>query len=146
MKDHVLIHDDMVIFNPAFGPVMVAVQPGKLTASGPATLDGKKVCVEGDEKSVNVAADFYINPPYAIPTGKGTLTISALAGDQTAQKTKSGGKKVLMVGAGTFTAKFTVSASSLAPPKVPAPPEPDPPGEYSGTGTFMTTNTKLRGT
>lgn len=146
MTDYVLIHDDMVIFNPAFGPVMVAVQPGKLTASGPAALGGKKVCVEGDEKSVNVAADFYINPPYAIPTGKGTLTISELATDQTAQKTQSGGKKVLLVGGGTFTAKFTVDAPSLEPPKIPAPPQPDPPSEYSGTGTFMTTNTKMRGT
>lgn len=146
MTDYVLIEGDMVIFLPTFGAVIVMVQPGTLTGSGPATLGDKKLCVEGDEGKVKVANCPYTRPPYVIPCGTGTLSISALAGDQTAQKTQSGPKKVLLKGGGTFTAKFTVDPPSMAPPKGPAPPEPDKPEEYTGSGMFMTTNTRLRGT
>jgi hypothetical protein len=40
---------------PAFTPATVIVQPGKLEGSGPATVGGNKICVDGDESKVSVA-------------------------------------------------------------------------------------------
>jgi hypothetical protein len=142
MSDHVLIDGDKANFMPSFGEAPVVVQPGTLTASGPATLNGKKVCVAGDEASVSVNACMYTTPSYPIP-GTGTLQIKKLAGDQTARKTRSGGTPVLLVGS-SFEATFTVNSPAMKP-KPPAPPDPDPKQQYTGTGTFTTTNTKFTG-
>jgi len=147
MADFVLLDGDTVMFLPAFGAATVVVQPGKLAGSGPATAGGKKVCVDGDEKNVQVAGCQYIAGPYSIP-GTGTLSISALAGDQKAQKTKTGGKAVLLKG-GNFTAKFKPDpglAAAKQPPPGPGSPIPDATPEYSGQGTFVTTNTKFSAT
>ena len=140
MADYLLIDGDDALFLPAFGAAVVTVRPGKLTASGPATKGGKKVCVAGDEKSVKVAGCMYITPSHSIP-GTGTLEILALGGDQTAKKTKSGGKPVMLVGK-KFTAKFTVQAQAKQPPPANTP---DPTPMYTGNGRFMTTNVKFRG-
>jgi hypothetical protein len=142
MSDYVLIDGDMALFTPAFGAATVVVQPGTLKASGPATLNGKKVCIAGDEKSVSVAGCSYITPSHPIP-GTGTLEIASLAGDQTATKTKSGSTKVMLVGS-TFTAAFAVQNPAKQP--TPGGPVPDPMPRYSGTGNFVTTNIKLKGT
>ena len=90
------------MFLPAFSPAIVVVRPGSLEGSGPATIGGKKICVDGDESKVAVRGCTYMTPQYSIP-GTGTLKISALAGNQKATKTKSGGKAVLLKG-GSFTA------------------------------------------
>ena len=142
MADYLLLDGDKAIFTPSFGAATVVVQPGTLTASGPATVNGKKVCVAGDEKSVSVAGCSYMTPSHPIP-GTGTLEIASLAGDQTAQKTKSGSTLVLLVGS-SFTAKFSVQ-SPAQQPAPPGPPVPDSTPQYSGTGTFTTTNTKFKG-
>jgi Contractile injection system spike tip protein len=143
MADYVLLDGDQALFLPTFGASIVAVQPGVLTASGPATVGNKKLCIEGDEASVSVPGCAYMTPQYLIP-GVGTLEIDALAGDQTATKTSTGGTAVLLVG-GAFTAKLTVSSPAMQPPPGPGPPIPDSTTEYSGRGQFVTTNTKLRG-
>ncbi len=85
----------------------------------------------------------YITSQYSIP-GTGTLKIAALAGNQRARKTKTGGKAVLLKG-GSFTAKFEVQAPAKQPPPGPGAPIPDATPEYSGSGTFITTNTKFEG-
>jgi hypothetical protein len=147
MSDFVLIDGDTVMFMPSFGVAVVAVQPGKLAASGPATLGGKKLCVDGDEKNVQVAGCQYTAGPYSIP-GTGTLSISALAGDQKAQHTQTGGKPLLLKG-GNFTAKFKPDpgpAAAKQPPPGPGSPIPDATPEYSGQGSFVTTNAKLKAT
>ena len=144
MADFVLIDGDQVMFMPAFGPAIVVVQPGKLTGSGQSTLQGKKVCVEGDEKQVSVPGCTYMTPIYAIP-GTGTLKIQALAPNQIAQKTYSNGKSLLLKG-GTFTAVFEVQSPAQQPPPGPGSPIPDATPQYSGNGMFMTTNMKWRGT
>jgi Contractile injection system spike tip protein len=139
--DYVLIDADTATFLPSFGAAVVVVQPGSLSASGPATLGGKRLCIVGDEQSVSVPGCMYMTPAYPIP-GTGTLEISALAGDQQASKTSSGNAKLMLVG-GQFTAKFTVQQ----PAQQPTPggsPIPDATPEYSGHGSFMTTNTKFR--
>lgn len=143
----VLIDGDTANFDPSFlaGPLTatVTVQPGKLTASGPATLNKKKLCVVGDEKSVRVENCQYFTNMHP-QAGAGTLEIAALAADQQATKTSTGNTKLMLVGS-KFTAKFTVTQ----PAKLPQPPNPpllDGPGTvYMGTGSFQTTNSKLRG-
>lgn len=144
MPDFVLIEGDKAVFMPAFGAAMVVVQPGDLKATGPATLKGKKICVEGDEKKVSVPGCSYMAPPYVIP-GTGTLKIAALAGNQKARNTKTGGKVVLLKG-GNFTAKFEVQNPAKQPPPGPGPPIPDATPQYSGNGMFITTNVKFRAT
>lgn len=141
MSDYLLLDGDLAIFTPTFGAATVVVQPGPLTASGPATVGGKAVCVAGDEGSVSVAGCSYVTPAHSIP-GTGTLEIAALAGDQTATKTRSGDAKVLLVGS-SFTARFSVQTPAQQP--TPAGPVPDPAPSYSGSGSFSTTNTKFRG-
>ena len=73
--------------------------------------------------------------------GTGTLEISSLAGDQTAQKTSTGSTKVMLVGS-TFTAAFSVQNPAKQPPPSSTP---DSTLQYSGTGTFDTKNNKVRG-
>jgi hypothetical protein len=143
MADFILIHGDKAMFLPNFGPAIVVVQPGDLKASGPATLNGKKVCVDGDETKVSVPGCTYMTPQYSIP-GTGTLKIASLAGNQKAQKTKSGGKLVLLKG-GNFTAKFEVQSPAQQPSPSGAP-IPDATPQYSGSGMFVTTNMKFTGT
>jgi hypothetical protein len=142
MADFIVVDGDQAQFSPSFGAATVVVQPGTLTASGPATLNGSKVCIDGDEASVSVAGCSYITGSHPIP-GTGTLEIESLAGDQVATKTKSGSTYVMLVGS-TFTAKFTVQSPAQQPTS--AGPVPDATPQYSGTGNFITTNTKFKGT
>lgn len=145
MSKFILLDDDKANFNPTFGLATVIVRPGDLKASGKSTLNGKKVCIDGDEKNVSVPSCVYTTPIHSIP-GTGTLKIAVLGGDQKAKKTNSGGKPVLLKGS-TFTAKFEVQNPAKKPPSAPGePPTPDPTPQYSGTGTFITTNTKWQGT
>jgi hypothetical protein len=142
MSDYVLVDGDKAIFLPAFGAATVVVQPGSLKASGPAQDGGKKLCVVGDEASVSVRGCMYITSSFPIP-GTGTLEIAALASDQQATKTETGHTKVLLVGS-KFTARFVVqSPAQLA---TPGGPQLDPLPQYSGSGNFVTTNTKLKAT
>jgi len=73
-----------------------------------------------------------------------TLKITALAGNQKAQKTHTGGKAVLLKG-GNFTATCEVQRPAKRPPPGPGPPMPDATPQYSGQGMFVTTNTTFRG-
>jgi Contractile injection system spike tip protein len=141
MNKLILIEGDKALFMPAFGPAMVVVQPGTMQASGPATIGGKKICVEGDESKLQVPGCMYTTAQHSIP-GTGTLKIAALAGDQKAKKTKTGGKAVLLKGS-QFTAKFEVQSPAQQPPPGPGSPVPDATPQYSGQGLFMPGNTKF---
>ena len=143
MTDFILIEGDQAIFMPNFGAAIVVVQPGDLQGSGPATLNGKKICVEGDEQNVSVPGCTYMTPQYSIP-GTGTLKIDSLASDQKAERTNTGGKAVLLKG-GNFNAKFEVQSPAQQPPPGPGSPIPDASPQYSGNGMFVTTNTKFQG-
>lgn len=142
MADFILITGDTVMFNPTFGQAIVVVQPGTLNGTSTEKVGGMAVCVEGDEANVVVPGCMYVAPPYVVP-GVGTLSIDSLSGDQTAKKTKSGGTVVLLKG-GVFDAKFEVMAP--AQQIVAGAPVPDATPEYKGTGSFVTTNTNVRGT
>ena len=142
MSDYLLIDGDQAMFTPSFGAATVIVQPGRLMASGPATVNGRKVCIAGDEGSVSVAGCSYLTASHPIP-GTVTLQIASLAGDQMAGKTRSGTTAVLLVGS-SFTAAFVVQS----PAQQPTPggsPVPDPTPRYTGTGTFVTANTRFKG-
>ena len=143
MSDFILMEGDKANFLPTFGAAIVVVQPGDLKGSGPATINGKKICVDGDEKNVSVPGCTYMTPQYSIP-GTGTLKIDALAGDQLAKKTNTGGKAVMLKGK-QFTAKFEVQSPAKQPPPGPGSPIPDSSPSYSGNGMFITTNTKVKG-
>lgn len=144
MTDFILIEGDKAVFLPTFGAAIVTVQPGELKGSGPATLNGKKICVVGDEKQVAVYGCSYMTPQYSIP-GTGTLKIAALTANQRATKTRTGGKAVLLKG-GSFTARFEVQSPARQPPPGPGAPIPDATPAYTGSGTFVTTNTIFEGT
>lgn len=141
MSDFILIDGDPVIFFPTFGVAIVVVQPGAMRGSGPGTINGIKICVEGDEQNVSVPNCVYMTPQYSIP-GMGTLKISSLAADQKAGKTRSGSKTVLLKG-NTFTARFEVQSPAQQPAA--AAPIPDPVPLYMGSGSFVSTNEKIRG-
>ena len=143
MTDFVLIEGDKANFLPNFGPAVVAVRPGNLQGSGPSTLNGKKLCVDGDEKKVSVPGCIYVTPQYSIP-GTGTLKIASLAANQKAKKTQTGGKPVLLKGS-AFNAEFEVQSPAQQPPPGPGAPIPDSTPKYTGQGMFMTANTKFQG-
>jgi Contractile injection system spike tip protein len=142
MADFILMTGDKAMFNPNFGQAIVVVRPGDLLGSGQAKISGKLVCIDGDEKKVIVVGCTYMTPQYSIP-GVGMLSIQSLAGNQKAKKTKSGGKPVLLKGA-SFQAKFQVMVPAQQP-SAPSP-IPDVTPQYAGTGSFMTTNLKVKGT
>ncbi|MFN6517017.1 MAG: hypothetical protein RMY29_021245 [Nostoc sp. CreGUA01] len=142
MADFILITGDKAMFNPNFGQAIVTVRPGDLIGTGKDKINGKVICVDGDEKKVTVPGCSYITPQCSIP-GVGMLFIESLASNQKAQKTKSKSKPVLLKG-GEFKAKFTV----LVPAQQPSAPNPIPDStlQYSGTGTFISMNIKVKGT
>ncbi|MBL9007647.1 MAG: hypothetical protein JNJ46_25545 [Myxococcales bacterium] len=143
MSDFILVDGDKVLFLLMFGQAMVWGPSGKLKGSGPGTLNGKKICVVGDEESVEVANCGYLTSQYCIP-GKGTVKIDSLASNQKARKTRTGQKAVLLKG-NLFSAVFSVQTPAKQPPPGPGSPIPDPTTEYFGQGMFSTTNRKFTG-
>ncbi|MGV0107098.1 Contractile injection system spike tip protein [Nostoc sp. DSM 114160] len=142
MADFILITGDRAMFNKTFGQAIVTVRPGDLIGTGKDKINQKLVCVDGDEKKVIVPGCPYMTSQYTIP-GVGILSIESLAGNQKAKKTKSGGKPVLLKGA-SFKAKFQVTVPAQKP-SAPSP-IPDATPQYSGTGTFISLNSKVKGT
>lgn len=142
MPDYILTTGDTVMFKPSFGAATVVVAPGTLSGTGRGLVGGKPLCVKGDEAMVIVPGCMYQTPQYSMP-GIGILSIASLAGDQVAQKTKSGGKPVLLKGS-DFTAKFQVMSPAMQPTA--GGPVPDATPQYSGNGSFITTNVGVKGT
>jgi hypothetical protein len=134
-----LLTGDLAVFPTAFG---AAVVPAPLTApmvgSGTLTVDGKPVCVAGDEAKVVVACT-YTAGAFSVP-GAGMLTIAALASDQPSQVVTTPGKAVLLARS-KFTAQLQVTTPAQAPPgTVPAT---DVMVLYTGEGEFQSSNTRV---
>ena len=68
MPDFILLEGDKANFLPNFGAAVVVVRPGDLKGSGPATLTGKKICVDGDEKKV-VSTRLHLHNPPVLDSG-----------------------------------------------------------------------------
>lgn len=133
MSDYLLTDGDKVLFDPAFAN-RTLLQPaqGVIRGSGHATINGKRVCVQGDESGVQVQ-----NVSYAIPgftPGKGILTIQSLQSNQLARPTSSAGKKVLLKGA-RFIARLTPTQPAMST-GTPSIPEPNL-APTTGTGQFV---------
>ncbi len=139
--DIIIMDSDEVQFLPTFSGAVVSVKPGTLKASGKTTINGKKVCIDGDEKKVEVTNCSYIIPPFTVP-GSGTIKINNLTSDQLTQKAKSGNKSLLLKGK-LCIALFEVKSPAKLPPPVNTP---DPVPMYIGQGKLMPKNTKIKAT
>ena len=142
MADFILMNGDLALFQPQFGAATVVVRPGNLMGSGKSTIQGNKICIEGDEKKLIVAGCTYISGPHIIP-GTGNIKIQALAPNQKAKKTKVTNKKALLKGM-LFDAVFEVVAPAQQPSATGTVPDAVP--KYFGKGQFNTKNTKRKGT
>ena len=133
----ILVDGDAVIFDPKFGAATITVPaaPVPLPGSSSLTLDGKKICIQGDEKKVVVPGCTYFTSQYSIP-GAGKLEIAALHQNQCSRHLKDRGKAVLLKGV-QFTAKFTVTAPASKPPSGTSPPKKDTTTSYTGKGRFV---------
>ena len=138
--DFVIITGDKAIFDPSFPPAIVTAPPGTITGSSREKVNAPIVCVDGDEATVVVPGAVYFTPSFPVP-GVGTLTIESLGADQKAKKGKSGGRVVILKGT-KFRARFEVNAPATIIQV--SGPVPDPTTVYSGTGSFLTTNTLVK--
>ncbi|MGF2254992.1 hypothetical protein ACE5I6_16045 [Yersinia ruckeri] len=133
MSDAIVIDGDLLQFDVQFGHRTVTVSvPGKMSGAGHAQVNGKKVCILGDEKKVKVSAS-YITANHII-LGDGEITISALDRSQQALQCTSGA--TLIIKGKKFTATFTPGKVATAPGSPPPPPDVLTPS--SGTGSFIT--------
>lgn len=142
MADFIIIDGDTAQFLPMFGQAIVIPQPGTISGSGPMTLNGKKVCIEGDESSVAVRGCMYMTPDFPIP-GVGTLKIDSLSNDQKAQHSNNGDTPLILKGS-QFNAVFEVQSPAIKPGIVPTPDA--TPSYGNGQGFFVTTNFKFKAT
>lgn len=131
MSNLVVIDGDGLTFNPQFGLITITPPPQpQIRGSGEASIEGKKVCIVGDEEQVSFTVD-YIKPPFVATPGKGTLTIKQLASDQQAAFATAPAP-IIVVGS-QFTTQFQ-----------PTTPAQDPQGKpdtdlkaVTGVGTFI---------
>lgn len=135
MSNRVVIDGDALTFNPQLGAITITPPPQpQIRGSGEASIEGKKICIVGDEKQVSFTVD-YIKPPFVASPGKGTLTIKALASDQQAAFATAPAK-IIVVGS-QFTTQFQPTKPAQDPQG-----KPDPNmGPAQGTGTFINSQT-----
>ncbi|WP_130734448.1 hypothetical protein [Flavobacterium sp. J27] len=139
--DQIIKNGDHVVFSSS-GPIML-LPPLPITvikATGETTINGKKVCVEGDEKKVEISCSYTVSP-YIMP-GSGKLKIQSLSPEQLTKKAKSGAKSLILKGK-LFTAIFEVETPAKQPPPTNAP---DPLPLYMVKGEFITNSTKIKAT
>lgn len=130
MSNLVVIDGDGLTFNPQLGAITITPPPRpQIRGSGEASIEGKKVCIVGDEERVSFTVD-YTRPPFVASPGKGTLTIKALASDQQAASATAPAPMILV--GSQFTTQFQ-----------PTTPAQDPQGKpdtdlkaVTGVGTF----------
>ncbi|MDE9453171.1 hypothetical protein [Xenorhabdus bovienii] len=133
MSEAIVIDGDMLQFDPNFEHRQVKIlNPGKISGTGHAQVNGKKVCILGDEKQVRVPATYFTATHTT--QGKGTITISALDTSQQALQCTSGA--VLIIKGQKFTAVFTPEL--LAINNTITPPEQDVMVKSLGKGSFIT--------
>ncbi|OKB66603.1 hypothetical protein BHU62_12100 [Serratia marcescens] len=113
MSNRVVIDGDALKFIPKFGAITITPPPQpRISGSGEAGIEGKKICIVGDEKQVSFTVD-YIKPPFVASPGKGTLTIKQLASDQQAEFATAPAP-MIVVGS-QFTTQFQPTAPAQDP-------------------------------
>ncbi len=131
MSDIVIIDQDSLLFMPMFGNrVVIATGPAQIRGSGLSNINGRKVCIAGDEKQVRINA-VYTTPTHTIP-GTGIITIASLAANQRAQH--AGSHAALILKGQQFTAQFEPSKPAQMPPPANTP---DVAAPSSGQGMFI---------
>lgn len=135
MMDPIVVDGDKLMFLPQFGHrTVTVVAPPEIHGTGTVTVDGKHVCILGDEKNVRLAAT-YVTAAHPTP-GQGDVTIAALAADQRADDCLNG--QPLIIKGSKFTAEFTptVPAQNPGPPVVQ-----DATAPSQGQGSFAVSQT-----
>lgn len=139
--DVVIIDGDKISFSfttpPSGPPTIPAVSsPVSLTGTGFTTVNDKAVCLDGDELPTSLQVPLvYSTSTYSVP-GQGTLTVTLNANNKTSIFTDND-SKVLLNGS-AFQAKFEVTSPATLSS---TPFTPDPTPSYSGTASFISTNT-----
>ncbi|MCC8458636.1 hypothetical protein [Photorhabdus aegyptia] len=116
MSKQLIIDGDSLLFEPLFGNRQVTILvPAIIRGSGHAQIQGKKIAIVGDEKKVQLQAQ-YITPSH--PTlGMGIVTIAQLDASQQVNFCRSNAT-VIVVGQ-QFTARFTPTQPAINPSGVP---------------------------
>ncbi|PQQ38704.1 hypothetical protein C6H65_20610 [Photorhabdus luminescens] len=116
MSKQLIIDGDSLLFEPLFGNRQVTILgPAIIRGSGHAQIQGKKIAIVGDEKKVQLQAQ-YITPSH--PTlGMGIVTIAQLDASQQVNFCRSNAT-VIVVGQ-QFTARFTPIQPAINPSGVP---------------------------
>jgi uncharacterized Zn-binding protein involved in type VI secretion len=115
MGDAIVLAGDMFSVETTFGDATVkGKNQGNMQAVGGAgrvKIQGKPVCVEGDEKlSILLPGLLYTTAAFGDVPGIGLAKITALGPDQISKKVSVGGKKVILKGS-----KFTAEYKGFAP-------------------------------
>lgn len=131
MNDTVILDQDALQFQPMFGNRLVIPSgPAQIRGNGHCTINGRKSCVSGDEKMVQVNA-VYTTSTHTVP-GNGVITISSLDSAQLARAV--GSPAALIVKGQQFTAQFR----PLKPAQMPPPANtPDVSTPSNGRGVFV---------
>jgi len=142
MADFILSSGDQITIRAPIQDVLIPVPLiFPLQGSGSSVhVNGKPICVEGDEIPEPLKQVFpYTAPPFVIP-GQGKLRITLTPGHWT-KATKHNGKAILLKG-GDFTVIFEVTV----PAQQPAAPTPIPevPRPRTGSGSYITLNTTVK--
>ena len=140
MGTPLLITGDLAVFPTTFGAAVISPMTAPIVGTGKASVDGKAVCVAGDEASVVVASCPYTAGAYSVP-GTAMLTIESLVTDQSSQGVRSGAKAALLARS-KFVAKLQVLVGAQLPPATPPPP-PDSTPSYTGEGEFQGSNARV---
>ncbi|PHM29684.1 hypothetical protein [Xenorhabdus budapestensis] len=135
MSELIVVDGDTLQFEPQFGSRKLNI-PGlvKIKGTGHAQVNGKKVCILGDEKRVTVSAT-YTTTTHMTP-GNGTITITALDSSQQALHCTSGA--ALIIKGQKFTTVFTPQSPAINNTVNPPQPDPNYPSPSSGKGSFIT--------
>ncbi|MEK9495780.1 hypothetical protein V2H77_04820 [Photorhabdus sp. P32] len=81
MSKQLVVDGDSLLFEPLFGNRQVTILgPATIRGSGHAKIQDKKIVITGDEKKVQLQAQ-YITPSHPVP-GKGIVTIAQLNASQ----------------------------------------------------------------
>jgi hypothetical protein len=142
MSDYVLIDGDKAIFRPRSARPLVVVQPGKLAASGPATLGGARRLRRRRREQRVVPGCMYMTPAHD-PRHRHPR-------DRRPRRRPQGPEDEAPAASrcSSSAAPSPPASRSRAPPSshrpAPAAPIPDAAPEYSGSGFFVTTNASSR--
>lgn len=130
---NILLTGDLAKCIQVQGAILIPFAVGPITSSATSSDTERAICVDGDEGKVVFAPCGYTTPTFPIP-GVVLCKITELDSSHYSKYSTHDGKKILLVGSGSFKTKCTVTIPASAPT---VPPSLDTPGKsYSGTGSF----------